>query len=298
MTAIVPVKSFSFGSDILAVFASVKDNYSFHVRAFIDFARLASGKNMLDIIGQYYQSLNGSGFAASTIRCRRQAVKSRLRLIMQHETDRTRSKFEYELGLIDKKIKCPGVASIACRPDKIITAVEYIKLLTKARSERQKRFIEFLYSTGCRISELTGIRLNDCKMQGSVVVITLRGKGNKKQSFKEREIFLSLPALERIKETFAGKEYLFETSNGRRYNRCYITSQLSKLTKKVIGRALGSHCFRHTFATRKIQETGRPKAVSQYIGHSDVNLTLRVYCQDVFSAADVLGSEAILNTER
>jgi integrase len=98
---------------------------------------------------------------------------------------------------------------------------------------------------------------------------------------------------ERIRAEFQGEEWLFETAGGKRYSRSYVSNQIAKLTQHVLGRKLSAHKLRHTFVTNKLKETGRVKAVSQYVGHSDVQITLRIYGHDTFSPADVLGPEAL-----
>jgi integrase/recombinase XerD len=212
-----------------------------------------------------------------------------------HITDRQRAAFEHQLKELDRdpQTKCPGGASGSSGANKTVSTEEYNRLMQNARSERQKRFIEFLYTTGVRVSEMTGIQHADCKREGNVIAIRIRGKGNRKQSYKERTVWITKAMYERIRETFAGEEYLFETGKGRRYSRSYVSNQIAKLTQAVLGRKLSAHKLRHTFVTNKLNETGRVKAVSQYVGHSDVQITLRIYGHDTFSPADLLGPEAV-----
>lgn len=283
----------TFSPEMLDAFLSVTDNYRFHVRAFVKFARGRTG-SVLDVVRDFYRELNASGLSASTIRCRRQALKKRLMQAAETWGDRQRNAFEYELKHIDSEpgLKCPSCNTRAVGANRVINEEEYEKLMKNARSARQRRFMEFLYATGARISELTGAKLTDCRIEGNVVSVRLMGKGNKKAAYKERTVYITAAMYERIRATFGGTTYLFETGCGKRYNRCYVSNQLGKLTLAVLGRRLGAHSFRHSFATRTIKQTGRIRAVSQYLGHSDIGITLRIYDHDTFSPTDVLGAEA------
>jgi len=275
--------------------ARVSDNYRYHIREFVRFADELETDELAEAVTTYFRYLNQQSYAASTIRCKRQAVKDRLRREMAKPiyTDEQRAVFEYRLRELDRdpETKPPSGGSVSGAM-KTLSATEYQNLLLSARSERQKRFIEFLWTTGTRISEMCGIRVSDLVLEGNVVSIRIRGKGNKRAAYKERVVYITKAMRDRIDETFTGSQYLFETKGGRPYDRSYVSNQIAKLTTHVLGRRLSAHKFRHSFATRKIQETGRYKAVSNYLGHSDVRITLQIYAHDTFSPADVLGAEA------
>jgi len=255
---------------------SVQDNYRHHIKAWANYANSQTG-GIMEIIRNYYKYLNGSTLAASTIRCRRQAVKNRVRYIVASPgfTNSEKAIIEESLQRLDREpgLKCPSPK----QPDsgKTLSTDEYRLLLEKARSERQRRFIEFLGVTGCRVSELTGARLTDCKIEASYVSVLVRGKGTASAEFKERTVYISRGLYDRIRETFSGKMYLFETGTGRRYSRSYISNQLGKLSLAVLGRRLSAHKFRHFAITRLIYEKKPMDAVSRYAGHSSIQITMR-----------------------
>lgn len=284
-----------WGDKALTWMEGVQDNYTPHIKHFVRFAQETSGTVDIETIRAYYLHLNESDYSASTIRVRRQAVKKRVRELFADTTEEERAFLEVQLNRLDKadSTKCPGGSSKGINSDMILKPGEYEKVHAGARSERQRRFIEFLYTTGCRVSEMCKVKITDCKVESGYVTVRLQGKGNRTMKVKQRYVYIPVAMYERILATFQGERYLFETGNGRTYDRGYITKQLRKITLKTIGRALSAHKFRHTFATRKIQETGRVKAVSEYLGHSDVQITLRIYSHDTFSPSDVLGPEAV-----
>lgn len=119
------------------------------------------------------------------------------------------------------------------------------------------------------------------------------GKGK-----KERYVWIPLVLCRRILATFGGTVYLFETSAGKPYSRSYVSNQIAKLGRAILGRRISAHTFRHSFATRKIKETAKIQAVSEYLGHSSVAITLSLYCheelseEDLSSESDMIGMEA------
>jgi integrase/recombinase XerD len=276
--------------------AAISDNYRYHIREFVRFADEMETEELADAVAAYFRFLNKQRYAASTVRCKRQAVKDRLRREMAKPlyTDEQRTVFEYRIRELDRdpETKAPSGGGVT-GANKTLSDEEYQKLMLRARSARQKRFMEFLWTTGARISEMCDIRVSDLALEGNVVSIRIRGKGNKRAAYKERTVYITKAMRDRIEETFSGSQYLFETRGGRPYNRSYVSNQIAKLTKHVLGRRLSAHKFRHSFATRKIKETGRYKAVSEYLGHSDVRITLRVYSHDAFSPEEVLGPEVV-----
>lgn len=271
---------------------SIQDNYRYHIKAWAIFAAdyADSGTGILEVIRDYFKNLNRSDLAASTIRCRRQAIKDRVRraIAVPSFTDSERAIIEDALQRIDREpgLKCPTPK--APGPLKTLSPDEYRLLLEKARSERQRRFIEFLSVTGCRVSEMTGTKLSNCKQESTYVAITVQGKGTRAAAYKERTVYISRGLFERIRETFSGSVFLFETGNGKRYSRSYVSNQLGKLTLSALGRRLSAHKFRHSAITRLIGEKKPMDAVSRYVGHSSIQVTMR-YAHNRLTPEDVLG---------
>jgi len=262
---------------------SIEDNYSFHIRDFCSWMREQGRAIDFEAIRQYFTVLNATDYSAATIRVKRQAVLKRLRLIFKDRSLEERVLLETAIGdLNEGATKAPTVNSSTIGADKIISPLEYSKLLDGARSERQKGFMMFLWVTGTRISEMLGVKLSSCEQQGERVHIRVLGKGK-----KERFVWIPLPLYRRILAGFGGSTFLFETGAGKAYSRSYVSGQIAKLGRHILDRRISAHSFRHSFATRKIKETGKIQAVSEYLGHSSVSITLSLYCHDELDAADL-----------
>ena len=272
------------------------DNYRYAIKPFARFLEFRGDTEVtLEAVRDYFRALNQSKLSASTVRNRRQAVKDRIRRQFAHAPAEMKRHSEIQLEEIDRdpETKCPASSFRNVTSEQIISEADYVKLLEQCRSTKQRLFIEFLFRTGARVSEMTGIRFEDLEHTGAVYVVRLRGKGNKNASYKERRVYAPERLVQAIINEFRGTEYIFETGGGKRYSRSYVSEQIAKQTKRVLGRRLSAHKLRHSFATIQLQKHGRLTAVSQYLGHSDIAITAKYYAHDSLSASDVLGQEAL-----
>ena len=278
------------GSDLL----EYNDSYRYAIKPFAQFIG-TDGAVTDESIRDYFRHLNTTDLSASTIRVRRQAVKDRVRRKFAYADPEVKEKIETAFREMDRDpdLKCPGAQFHGVGTESVVTEQEFIKVLEGCRSERQKLFIQFLFTTGARVSEMCNVSLADCKSNGKVVTVRLKGKGNRNASYKERFVKITNTMYMRIRAEFAGSTYLMETSGGKRYDRSYVSNQIAKITYATIGRKLSAHKLRHSFATNQIKKHGRLKAVSSYLGHSDISITAKYYDHDELTEADLLGAEAV-----
>lgn len=156
--------------------------------------------------------------------------------------------------------------------DKVLKPVEVQRLIAKS-GEKVSLFVEFLAATGCRISEGLGIKVSQIKPVGAHVNIRIVGKGQ-----KERTLRVDSELVDRIKVHFQGKTYLFETANGKPYRREYVFMQIRKSAKKILGKTIYPHMFRHTCATQLLRMYPEDLAgISAYLGHAKVSTTADMY---------------------
>lgn len=265
-----------------------RDCYTAHVETFRTWCATFGHQDELQAVPAYFRALNQSGYKAGTIRMKMSAVKNRLRLMADSASLTMEQSWEFEQTLKrlnnDPETRPPKTQAVAVSSVKVLTEAEYNRVLLMARSVKQQLFARFLWATGCRVSELTGATLRRCTDYGTGVSITIMGKGR-----KERTVRIPSDLYHDIRDHFRGEEYLFETAGGKPYRRGYITEQLRRLTREATGRALGAHCFRHSFATRMIAQGSSEKitAVSRYLGHSSPSTTLKYYVHSELTDADL-----------
>ena len=256
----------------IKIISGIDDNYKSQVKVFTEYLIRTGAGIDAESIRLFFHYLNDSGlYKPSSVNVIRQAVKKRVRQLYKKADIRVKMTIDAELKEIDEEIK-PAKTNNIIYKNKIITTAEYKKLLKVCRSERQKLFIEFLFSTGCRVDELTGVLIKDCQVNNSMVYFDVTGKGNKVRTVK-----IKTELYDRIKAVFGSSVYLFETSTGKRYLNNYVSKQIKKIGK-LINRDISAHTFRHSFITEMIRKhPDKMQAISKYVGHSSLAITLEMY---------------------
>ncbi len=238
----------------------------------LDFSDHAVNKYVDDLSGR----LTRQEIAASTYALKTSILRSTLRGLLrrsQIELDgRTVLAVEHLLSRIPSVRRAASRSQVS--PDDIPDA-EATQSLIDAAEPTLALMIEFLALTGCRISEALSARHSTCSDRGrGLVAVRILGKGR-----KEREVLIPQQLYRRIRECFAGREYLFE-HHQKPYSRVATTNRNRSLSMRVLGREFSAHSFRHRFATERIAATGKIRAVADYLGHSDPATTLRMYVHE------------------
>jgi len=159
--------------------------------------------------------------------------------------------------------------------------------LTEKSTEQEKKIsliVRILASTGLRISEFINIKHKDIIFEDDDnKKIRIIGKGK-----KERFIFLPNELLKEAYELYPKKkDYLFYNVLEKKYNRIPLYIQITNVFQKKIGKHVRPHLLRHFFATYKINKEKKDiKAVSLYLGHSDVSTTLMSYVDTSLNSKD------------
>lgn len=262
----------------------ISDYYSSPVRSWIRWME-ETGESVTEAgIKAYFRWLNEeSGLAAATIRVRRLAVKKRVKQLFQDVPIETRMRISHFLTEIESEhgIKAPKKNTDAVAHEQALEISEYQKCLENASTARQRSFLQFLWVTGCRVSEMCTIRLDQCLVDGKIVKIRIMGKGQKERIIRiPREFFTELTRL------YTGTTYLFETAGGKRYDRSYVSKEITKVGKRM-KKKISAHTLRHSFATRMIAAGKSVKAVSTYLGHSSTAITQDMYVHDELRDEDL-----------
>jgi integrase/recombinase XerD len=184
--------------------------------------------------------------------------------------------------LIDEKI--PKRISLPRKEQKVLHTLseQQIGLLFKAAQKtqtplRDTALLYLLLDTGCRASELCGLRLQDVTFTGEAAWILVHGKGK-----KQREVALGKKArlaLSRYmhRERHADEEWVFIGRKGR------LTAEgLDRLLYRLrdmagaehfTGVSVAAHRWRHTHAVASLEAGMDVFVLSKQMGHSDVQTT-------------------------
>ena len=155
-----------------------------------------------------------------------------------------------------------------------LTPGELDEMRGACKYERDSVILEFLYSTGCRISEVCNMKIADVNFENRTVKIF--GKGR-----KERTGYLTEKAAMMLREYLEHREddcdALF-VSLRRPYKaitprsiqmRMKDISEHTSITKKV-----SPHVIRHTTATIALRNGMPIEDIQKMLGHSSINTTL------------------------
>jgi integrase/recombinase XerD len=129
-----------------------------------------------------------------------------------------------------------------------------------------------LADTGCRISELIGLRWQDVNFDD--LLVTVRGKGNKQRiipfSLELRKYLFKLQQQSKHNLVFASRD-------GHKLNRRNILRDVKLLCKKLGVRVpeRSLHAFRHSFGVNYIRQGGSPFLLQKALGHSTLDMTKR-----------------------
>ncbi len=145
---------------------------------------------------------------------------------------------------------------------------------------RDNAIFETLYSTGCRVGELVGMKMSDLSDDRKSAVVT--GKGR-----KDRTVFLSDDAVASLERYFSDRRKVLE-AHGADSPFVFINQRGGHLTTQgvrlITARYSGAegtnhyvspHAFRHTFATSMISAGADVRVVQEMLGHSSISTTQR-----------------------
>jgi integrase/recombinase XerD len=144
---------------------------------------------------------------------------------------------------------------------------------------RDRAMLELLYATGCRVSELSNLKLRDLHLDERYCVC--HGKGD-----KQRVVPLGKKAIEAVQEymarerpTLAARQstpsvFLLLSTRGARLRRERIWELIKKYAKQAgCPPDLSPHTLRHSFATHLLAGGADLRQVQEMLGHASIATT-------------------------
>jgi integrase len=115
---------------------------------------------------------------------------------------------------------------------------------------------------------------------------------------KERTVRIPLGLAEEIEAGFPARKgqekvYLFETRFGNRYTRQYVSREIERAAKRVLGRTITAHDLRHSRGTDLYARTRDLKGIAEFLGHTDTSTTARYYVRSVLSDEQLFEGEEL-----
>ena len=143
---------------------------------------------------------------------------------------------------------------------------------------RDKAMLELLYSSGLRLSELTGLAPDDVNFRDATVRVT--GKGSKTRIVPVGSHALAalnawMPERDRLLKQ--GEKALFVGRDGTRLGPRAVQARLKRWARQLgLADKVHPHALRHSFASHVLQSSGDLRAVQEMLGHASI-ATMQVY---------------------
>ena len=174
------------------------------------------------------------------------------------------------------------------RLPKAISVDEVTRILEAAGTDtatglRDRAMLEFLYSTGARISEAVGLDVDDISLQSEQAgpaIVRLFGKGSKERlvplgSYGARALDAYLVrGRPLLAAKGKGTPALFLNARGGRISRQSAWTILKAAADKAnITKDVSPHTLRHSFATHLLEGGADVRVVQELLGHASVTTT-------------------------
>lgn len=153
----------------------------------------------------------------------------------------------------------------------VLSKDEISMLLKAAENPKHKLLIEFLYSSGLRVSEAVTMKINDIDVNEKIGIVKA-GKGK-----KDRNIILSDTFIEHFKDYLANRgdenPYVFQVKD-----RHITVRQAQRIVKEVsekagIKKRVFCHALRSSFATHLLESGTDIRVIQELLGHSNLATT-------------------------
>ncbi len=180
--------------------------------------------------------------------------------------------FFYHNVLHNKIVEDIKIAKKAKKLPAVLTKDEVRALIKATPPKRDRLIVEFLYSSGCRVSEAVKLKEENINYKEKIASIK-GGKGN-----KDRGIILSKEWLGRIKKHTRRKKvktpYVFSKKNGKPLSSDTVQRIVKTAAKKAgIQKRVTPHTLRHSYATHLLEAGENIRKIQELLGHSDLSTT-------------------------
>lgn len=183
-------------------------------------------------------------------------------------------KFMYEMILKKKIFTDIKPPKIEKKLPTVLTKYEVKKLIECIKNPKHKLLVQFLYSSGLRVSECVNLRLDDLDLKEKMGRV-ISGKGK-----KDRHIILSSKLIESLNKYIKNRkeksEYVFSSLNGNHISVRMAQKVVNKSAKKAgIRRRVFCHALRSSFATHLLEAGTDIRIIQELLGHTDLSTTQR-----------------------
>lgn len=271
------------GLEDVSVFLELEQGASAHTvdaysRDLLQFAEFVSSRAGIrrwaqvdaDHVSSWVRSLSDDEYTAASLARKLSALK----LLAQ----RLLAERRIERGFCDRLTLPKLIRPIpeTLTPDEVNRLLDIPGRLTP-QGLRDRAFMELLYSSGLRVSELCALTLQDIDWENGVVRV-YRGKRD-----KDRLAPVGARALQALEKytvqarpgfvrPHTGSE-LFLSNRGKPLSRKTIWHWIQKYAEQAGIEGVKPHLLRHSFATHMLSGGADLRAIQEMLGHADIGTT-------------------------
>jgi site-specific recombinase XerD len=241
-------------------------------KAVTDFLRFLSGSDLRDLkprrIGEWIDRLLKSGVSRNTVSARLYALRAFLDRVVVLDL------------MPSNPARVVSVRRYTRRLPRAISEEDVARLIDSAETMLDRALIEILYATGCRLSEVANMRVEN--ISWSARTIKVLGKGS-----KERLVLFGRKAARALKR-YLGRRRFHDgfVFDALRWMHPYRGDHISDYAiRQIVLRAarragLGHvhpHQLRHSFASHLLDHGADLISIKDLLGHTSISTT-QIYC--------------------
>lgn len=162
---------------------------------------------------------------------------------------------------------------------------------------RDRAMLHLCVTSGLRVSELVGLRVDDMAFESQYLNLHVRGKGRKNRRLtlwkavaESVRGWLAVRGKATVPELFLNAQAKQMTRAGFEYLLLKHATAASERCPSLRGKRISPHVLRHTCALEILQATGDIRKVALWLGHESIQTTEDYLRVDVTQRIAVLGS--------
>lgn len=149
---------------------------------------------------------------------------------------------------------------------------------------RNRAILELLWATGMRVSELSGLNFENLELESNEIRVFGKGAkerivliSNRAKKYLEQYIKTARPlviGINGIKPNEEDTSPVFINNTGYRLQTKTIRNVINQVVEKIqLPKHVTPHMFRHSFATRLIENGADLRIVQELLGHTSISNT-------------------------
>jgi len=179
--------------------------------------------------------------------------------------------------VLNKAFSAIKTPKIKRNPPAILSKEEVKALIDASFNKKSQLLIQFLYSSGLRVSECLNLKVEDLDFKAKTFLVR-QGKGN-----KDRNSLLSETLAENLKvyldDSAITSGLIFRNREGKGLSSRNAQKIVSGAAKRAgIKKIVTPHKLRHSFATHLLDAGVSIRVIQELLGHSNLQTT-QIYTQ-------------------